>query len=79
MTRIDWKGLKIRIWRKEESESFSDEQTRNDISVVLVGYNGTSFGRMYVAKHILQTLPRANAVEVLNDNGDGVVLYADWP
>ena len=33
----------------------------------------------YLAKEILDIVPEINAVEVIKKNGDGVVLYKDWP
>lgn len=32
-----------------------------------------------VAKMLLDVIPAANAIEVCDDGGTGVVLYRDWP
>lgn len=74
----------MRVWRQEEE--IKEQYNNADISLVLT-YASKSIGAEettgpppieYVVR-TLAALPRINAVEILNEIGNGVVIYPDWP
>lgn len=64
----------IRVWREESDfyahmkKSISDE-LRNSVNVITM---------REIACELIQ-LPNVNAVEVKDQSGNGIVVYADWP
>ena len=87
MTRCVWKwGFRtfvIRVWRQEESLSLWDNddikqliewkcRTADDIDPT------TRPPHEQLIEDIAR-LPRINAIEIVDENGNGVVLYTEWP
>lgn len=82
MTRMQSSGYTVRIWREEEAPNkiagkselhahfreLCEQQYRQD---------NTTYAS-YIATELLK-LPKVNAVEVLVDGGDGLVVYKNWP
>lgn len=68
----------IRCWREETDLTNAQRaKTRNQI-MELIGEMDVRTPIDLIAKQIGQ-LPRMNAVEVLDEEGDGVVYYREWP
>lgn len=74
MTKLHWRGLAIRVWREETSiESAPD----NKDLVEAVENSPSKLGNELAAS--ILRVDRVNAVEILDSNGNGIVLYRDWP
>lgn len=82
MTRFKVDGLQIRCWRQEPDEflEYDEPLTHQDVAKQTEKIFSKSDGWTYpqIAREILK-IDRMNAVEVIGDDGDGVVLYKDWP
>lgn len=79
MTRIEMRkpNVVIRVWRQEESfDTMNRHSTQGDVMNALSATELNGFNE--IASAVL-ALERVNAVEVLDQYGDGVVLYKDWP
>lgn len=78
MTRaIGWEHI-VRVWREEASfKSGPDEEIRRLLQNVRLE---RLKGSLEVARisQVLDALPRIAAYEILNQDGDGVVVYPDW-
>ena len=85
MTPLKVCGYNVRVWRQEtmpnadpggcfvvfdKSALLKVERKINDVGVS---------DPLVIAKLILDADPRVNAVEVLDPEKHGVVLYKDWP
>jgi hypothetical protein len=79
MTRIPMSvsGAVIRVWR-EESDLGPYQLANMDLREVAykMGNQGT-FLRVIAVE--LAKMPRVTAVEWLDENGDGGVIYGEWP
>lgn len=83
MTRFEFQRFTVRCWRMEESYDLQSEIiTRRDIETVLNNMNTDAAHLFslpqYIALAVLE-LDRMNAVEVLDSEGNGCVIYKDWP
>lgn len=88
-TNGDLPLFNIRVWRQEyldpKEHDITDMQfkgTRNSIENAMVLYKRFHKGKhtpYTLAKYLITKITRANAVEVIDTAGHGVVLYADWP
>jgi hypothetical protein len=76
------KFYNIRMWRQEKAYSDSSSVEVYDIARKLLENQKHWFkdktSKSEVAQALLQ-VDRMNAVEVLDEMGDGVVMYKDWP
>ena len=65
----------VRVWREETGDARVDHAALKEQSIPLrePGDTGVQFARKVLA------LDRVNAVEVIDENGNGAVLYKDWP
>jgi hypothetical protein len=76
----------IRLWRQEEKYSDAIRQrTLLQAAALAEGFTYPINGKLTelpdkceVAK-VLLGMERMNAVEVLDESGEGVVVYKDWP
>lgn len=75
MTRFTVHRFTIRIWREEPTPY---EQVNNLDLFQAIACLTPEITEEKAARAIL-IVPRVNAVEVLNEDGNGVVLYRDWP
>jgi hypothetical protein len=81
MKRMLFDQYTLRIWRGEDSIQSSydfDELEEN----VREWVNYRNIGRGYTADMLAMFVlkqPRVNAVEVVDNRGDGIVLYREWP
>jgi hypothetical protein len=73
MTRFFKEGYTVRVWRSEESLK---PAPTDDIKWALALAPIDSEPADLVA--IVEALPRVVAVEVLDDDGNGILLYPDW-
>lgn len=68
----------IRCWRQEvEYDEFVKHGTATDISIAV-----SELKRGLSAKQVCETLlalVSMNAVEVIDNDGNGLVMYKDWP
>lgn len=69
-------GMTIRVWREISLKSNPPVDGDPDVRQVIQKVANDSF--LYIAKSILE-LPQVNAVEVVDQHGNGDVLYKDWP
>jgi hypothetical protein len=74
----------IRLWRQEET--YSDairERTLLQAAALAEGFTYPINGKAMVDKcevaKVLLGMDRMNAVEVVDESGEGVVVYKDWP
>lgn len=82
MTRFtELPGLTVRCWR-EENDYNSDIETATyeeiRVEIDKLNENPHLLSRVGIATTLLN-IDRMNAVEVLDINGDGCVVYKDWP
>ena len=78
MTRVQFGDGVVRVWRGYQDGFPGDNR---DIKAVLDSYNPLrpvdSFAGDIIVK--LLALDRVNAVEVIGRDGNGTVVYKDWP
>lgn len=75
MTRIEWRGFFVRVWREEPTRKQTDNHgLRWKVRGILDDAQATEDA----VEQILD-LPYVNAVELLNSHGDGLIGYRDWP
>lgn len=67
----------VRVWREEPLDAEVDHEELAE-QIKALARDGIDLTPVGLAKKILE-LPRMNAVEVLKHNGNGTVLYRDWP
>lgn len=74
-----WRVLNIRCWRQEDNyeNENTDAKNKEEIEAALKGIENKT-NKIDVANHLLK-IERMNAVEVLDDKGNGPVVYKDWP
>lgn len=75
-----WFQITIRCWREETNynETETDSQNVEDIIKALKEIKKDDATKMSIANHLIK-LDRMNAVEVLDQQGSGPVVYKDWP
>ena len=75
MTRVKWNGWTARVWRQWESklEIGSNEDLRDVFKVA------GPISTVPEIRRKLFELERVNAVELLDEDGNGTVTYKDWP
>jgi hypothetical protein len=78
MTLVRGSAWRIRVWVQVPLDCKFDHWAFNDHVQNLLQQGGPYSSYMEVAKRILE-LPDVNAVEVLDESGNGDVLYKDWP
>lgn len=85
MTKVIFPPYTIRCWRQEDRYSDAVKaKTLEEIYLALKKINGMRYkifpgdGVAFVAKELIK-MDRMNAVEVIEDDGNGVVLYKNWP
>ena len=75
MVKLGWANNRIRVWWTDNGKSHQD--IKNDIFEVL-----EDFGRYADHKDIARAIASMDdavaAVEVINEDGDGIVFYPDW-
>lgn len=76
MTRIARHGYTFRIWRKEES--VEGQHDNSDLRWVFALKKITPKNVREFAVKLAQ-MPRVNAVEVVDGNGNGILIYPEWP
>jgi len=75
MTRIALEHITIRIWREEPLNAQPDNR---DIMEKIKKIVSKPYNPLVLANQIIG-FDRVNAVEVLDKNFQGEVLYRDWP
>jgi len=80
MTPLKIGDYSVRVWRGEPLPFFDDARHHFDKSDIVRAINGLdgSEDPFEIAKTLID-LPRVNAVEVLDPEKHGIVLYRDWP
>lgn len=73
MTRVQVGPYTVRVWRTEASLTSADN---SDLREALRYAN--PYGAPEEIVRIVEALPRIAAVEVLDHNGNGGILYPDW-
>lgn len=75
-----WEQVTIRCWRQEPD--YKDQETDNqnvaDVMAALKEIKKEEATKRVLAEHLIK-LDRMNAVEVLDQQGLGPVIYKDWP
>ena len=75
MTRLEVGGYTVRVWRQEEGfvsgPSWEVTEALKIFEVVVPSVGAIS--------EVLEAIGRVNAYEVLDKNGNGLVVYTDWP
>ena len=77
MTKMTWGDKIVRCWRQEESVNYDKAKTYNEIAEGLVACNSND--EAVIAEFLLTNIDRMNAVEVLDNHNNGLVLYSNWP
>jgi len=73
-------NLIIRVWREEESGDFESSQMEvREIILNHIGSGNPIFSFLSLAKDIISLIKRINAIEILDKNGNGCVVYVNWP
>lgn len=80
MTPVTVGPYSVRLWREEMLPLLDDKRHAFDKSEIMRVANGLSGdeGPLKIARTFI-ALPRMNAVEVLDPERHGIVLYRDWP
>lgn len=85
MTKVIWQiapwlQLTIRCWRHDPDYKGEETDAKNtsEIMAALKEIEKGETARLSIANHLIK-LERMNAVEVLDAQQNGCVLYADWP
>lgn len=72
----------IRVWRQESESSYTQEESRknllNQINDIWFNKCKKCPTQQQLGLWILE-IRRVNAVEIKDNNGEGLVLYTDWP
>lgn len=77
MTRIKLPPLTVRVWRAEpELASGYDNLDLHELAWKAFM---DCHGNPAPIAAVLAEAPRVNAVEVVDERGDGCVVYKDWP
>jgi hypothetical protein len=76
MNKVSLPRYTVRVWRQEESDYEHKPGLYSDIEQVARANQWATISEL-AAK--LAELPRVNAVEVLDWDLGGVVVYNDWP
>jgi hypothetical protein len=74
MTRIRLAKGAVRVWRDQGSLENFDTWDNDDLR--------RAIRRNMTTREIVEALtalPRVAAIEVLDDDGNGVVIYPEWP
>ena len=80
MTKIEAEGLTIRIWREESSPKLSPAKLLTDLQSVFRDIRDEILDEIGDVALAVGSVDQAiTAVEVLDSEGDGVVLYFQWP
>jgi len=82
MTPLTIGDYSVRVWRGEPLPFFDDARHHFDKSDIIRAINALDIledpDPFEIAKTLID-LPRVNAVEVLDPEKHGIVLYRDWP
>lgn len=75
-----WNHLTIRCWRQEPDykNEKTDAQNQSDIQSALKEIKKEEATKLSIANHLIK-MDRMNAVEVLDQQSGGPVVYKDWP
>jgi hypothetical protein len=73
MTRVQAGRFSVRVWREEKC---LEPQSNDDLRAALEAAPLDATAPDLIA--IAEALPRVVAVEVLDDDGNGILLYPDW-
>lgn len=77
MTRVPCGNLTIRVWREVSWNVF--DVCHRDIIKSVSGLASTVIRDKKELAAMILEMPLVNAVEVLDSEGNGEVLYKDWP
>ena len=77
--RVPQEAWTIRVWREEEE--LQETYDNRDLSGAVFEFirQDVPFRRKMVLAELLAALPRVNAVEVKDADGNGLVVYKNWP
>lgn len=75
-----WNQLTIRCWRQEPDykDEETDSKNLSDIQNALKEIKKDEATKLSIANHLIK-LERMNAVEVLDAQFSGPLVYKDWP
>lgn len=83
MTKLVIQELTIRAWREEiKPESVDLDWSKEVTELITIAYDEIPEGEVVSFSDIANkflAIDRMNAIEVLDPEGNGVVLYKNWP
>lgn len=80
MTSLQVGEFAIRVWRQEGNLTVRDIQNQDLFGVSFdMDRNAKEWTDPVVIAESFLIIPRVNAVEVIDEDGDGIVAYKDWP
>lgn len=77
MTRVKSQGWTVRVWRDEPNLEAAIAPDNLDIERVVKGVSYRGFSVSNLIRE-LEALPCIAAIEVLDADGNGTLLYPDW-
>ena len=77
MSKYSPLGLTIRVWRSEAE--LKSRYSHNDIVKLIDRLSDNRSTPLHTYAQEIAKLPRINAVEVLDYDGHGVLIYPEWP
>lgn len=78
VTRIETPRFVVRVWRQEEKIGHRWPLENTDLKGIAQTASDVGNHALKLVQDLL-TLPRVNAVEVLDHEGNGVVYCKNWP
>jgi hypothetical protein len=83
MTKLVIHELTIRAWREEtKPESIDLDWSKEVTELITIAYDEIPEGEIVSFSDIANkflAIERMNAIEILGPEGNGVVLYKNWP
>ena len=78
MTRFKVKGFAVRVWRDESTVGIYPNADLAAVADAICKEESSEFDMPHHVARRFAQVPRVSAVEVLDDNVDGIVLYVTW-
>lgn len=76
MTKLHVRGWTFRIWREEPK--LEHVRSREELDAAFVHAASVESAAVAIAVRMFN-IDRVNAVEFVDTNGNGTVIYKDWP
>jgi len=86
MSQLRVRNFKVRVWCSAEEDDFGPDDNVS-LKLAKLDQEATTGNHIFLAddslieliKTNLQSVPNVAAYEILNEHGDGIVIYPDWP